>query len=110
MYSNKLIFLNGSVHILYKTLDKIAASAVEAELDSLFLNTQEIIKLRLAINELRQPQPSTPLHTDSTTTNIIIHQSIKQQRYRAMEVQYFWTIDKQKDKPLMFNISQEKKF
>ena len=74
-------------------MDKITAFAAEADLGSLFLNNQEIIKLQLALDELRHPQPLTQLHTDNTIADCIIHQSINQQRSRAINLQYLWTID-----------------
>ena len=64
------------MYALCKILDKIAVSAVQAELGILFTNTQEIIKVRLSLDELGQPQPPTPLHTDNITANSIFHQSI----------------------------------
>ncbi len=97
---NRPIYLNGPIHVLCKVLDKIAASAAEAELGSLFLNVQETIKFRIALEELGHPQPATPIHTDNSCAASIIHQSIKQQRSRAMNLRYFWTIEKQKDKTI----------
>ena len=73
----------------------VAASAAEAELGSLFLNTQETVKLRIALQEIGHTQPPTPIHTDNTTAMGIIHKTIKQQRSRAMNMRYFWTISKQ---------------
>ena len=53
---NKPIFLNGAIHTLCKVIG-VAALAAEAELGSLFLNTQEAVKLRLALDEIGHPQP-----------------------------------------------------
>ena len=78
----------------------IAASAAEAELGSLFLNTQEAIKLRLALDEMGHPQPPTPIHVDNSTAHGIIHETIKKQRSRAMNMRYFWTVEKQRDKTI----------
>ena len=46
--SGKPIVLDGAIHTLCKIIG-VAASAVEAELGSLFLNTQETVKLRIAL-------------------------------------------------------------
>ena len=78
----------------------MAASAAEAELGSLFLNAQETVKLRIALQELGHKQPPTPIHTNNTTATGIIHKTIKQQRSRAMNMRYFWTIIKQDDRTI----------
>ena len=55
----------------------VEASAAEAELGSLFLNVQETVKLRIALQELGHKQPPTPIHTNNTTATGIIHKTIK---------------------------------
>ena len=84
----KPIFLNGSIHTLCKVI-AVAASAAEAELGSLFLNAQETVKLHIALQELGQKQPPTPIHTDNTTATGITQKTIKQQQSRAMNMRYF---------------------
>ena len=96
---NTPIFLNGAIYSLCKVMG-VAASAAEAELGSLFLNTQEAVKLRIALDEMGHKQPPTPIHTDNTTASGIVHGTIKQQRSRAMNMRYFWTVQKQKDKTI----------
>ena len=48
---NRPIFLIGSIHTLCKVIG-VAASAAETELGSLFLNTQEAVKLQIALDEI----------------------------------------------------------
>ena len=74
---NKLIFLNGAIYSLCKVIG-VAASAAEAELGSLFLNTQEAVKLRIALDKMGHRQPPTTIHCDNTNANGIIHGIIKQ--------------------------------
>ena len=45
----------------------MAASAAETELGSLFLNEQETVNLRIALQELGHTQPPTPIHAGNTT-------------------------------------------
>ena len=85
----KPIVLNGAIHTLCKIIE-VAASAAEAELGSLFLNTQETVKLRIALQEIGHTQHPKPIHTDNTTATSIIHKTIKQQRSRAKNMRYFW--------------------
>ena len=67
---------------------------------SLFLNTQETVKLRIAIQEIGHTKPPTTVHTDDTTATGIIRKTIKQQRSYAMNMRYFCTIGKQDDKTI----------
>jgi hypothetical protein len=87
------IKLNGSIHITWAILKLVAASAAEAELGALFLNTQEAKVLWLILAELSHPQPPTPIHIDNTTTVGIVNNTIKQQRSQAIEMRYFWLLD-----------------
>jgi hypothetical protein len=94
--------LNGAIHITCTILKLVAALAAEAEYGALFLNTQEAKVLQLALLELSHPQPSTPIHINNTTTLGIVKNSIKRQRSRAMEMQYFWLLDGKTQKYFKF--------
>ncbi len=87
------IIINGTIHITCTILKLVAASAAEAKLSALFLNAQEAKVLWLVLEELRHPQPPTPIHIDNTTTVGIVNNTIKQQRSQAMEKRYFWLLD-----------------
>ena len=78
----------------------VAASASEAELGGLFLNAEETVKLRIALQELGYTQPTTPIHAYSTTSTGIINKTIKQQGSCTMNMRYFWPISKQDDKTI----------
>ncbi len=87
------IQLNGNIAIICTILRLVAASAAEAELGALFLNTHEAKVIRLTIHELGHKQPPTPIHIDNTTAVGIVNNTIKRQRSRAMEMRYFWLLD-----------------
>ena len=96
------IRLNGNVLITCAILKIVAASAAEAELGSLFLNTKEARIVRLTLAELGHPQPPTPIHIDNTTAVGIVNNTIKRQRSRAMEMRYFWLLDQETQKYFKF--------
>ena len=54
------------------------------------------------IAELGHPQPQTPIHIDNTTTVGIVNNTIKRQRYRVMEMRYFWLLDQETNKYFKF--------
>ena len=98
----KPIALNGNILITCSIIKLVAASAAEAELGALFLNTQEAKVIRLILEELGHPQPPTPVHVDNTTTVGIVNNTIKRQRSRSMEMRYFWLLDRQAQKEFKF--------
>ena len=89
------IKLNGAIHVTCTILKLVASSAAEAELGALFLNAQEATIMRLILREMGHPQPPTPVHIDNTTAVGIVNGTIKRQRSRAMEMRYFWLLDRQ---------------
>jgi len=70
----------------------VVASAAEAELGALFYNCQDGTVLRLALEELGHIQPPTPVHCDNSTAVSIANDTVKKQRSRAMEKNFFWTV------------------
>ena len=71
----------------------VAASAAEEELGALFVNTEEVIVIRLTISESGHPQLSKPIYTNNTTAIDILNSTTKRQRQRSMEMRYFWLLD-----------------
>jgi hypothetical protein len=97
------IKLNGANHITCTILKLVAASAAEAKLGALFFNAQEAKVLPLNLDGLGHPQPPTPIHINNTTTVDIVNNTIKCQRSRAMEMRYFWLLDKKTQTYFKFN-------
>jgi hypothetical protein len=93
---------NGAVHVLCKTLRTVAASAAEAETGALFLNAQEGVPMRTALEEMGHPQPSTPLETDNATAHGITHSQVRMRKSKAFDMRYHWLIDRVRQK--QFNI------
>jgi hypothetical protein len=79
------IKLNSAIHITCTILKQVAASATEAKLGAFFFNAQEGKVLSLTLNKLGHQQPPTPIHIDNNTTIGIVNNTIKHQRFCAME-------------------------
>ena len=90
---NHPIKLNGPIHISANICKFVVASAAEAELGALFYNCQDAAVLRLTLEELGHMQPATPVHCDNSTAAAIANDTIKKQRSRAMEKNFFWVAD-----------------
>ena len=71
------IRLNGAIMTQCAILKCVAASAAEAELGTLFLNTMDARILRLTLEEMSHPQPPTPIHVNNTTAVGIVNNTIK---------------------------------
>ena len=71
----------------------VAASAAEAELSALYLNVKQGRIIRLVLEEIGHPQPPTPINCDNLTTTGIVNGTVKRQRSRSMEKNYFYVID-----------------
>ena len=67
----------------------VVVSAAEAELGTLFLNTQEGKVLRIDLHELGHKQPPIPMHCDNVTATGIINDTIKKQQSRSIEMRFF---------------------
>ena len=85
--------LNGYVHATSNTLKLVATSASEAELGGTFNNAQMGTIMRLTLTEMGWPQPATVINVDNSTVYGIANSTIKRQRSRAMNKNFFWIID-----------------
>ena len=84
------IQLNGPILTIANICKFVVASAAEAELGALFYNCQDGTILRLSLEELGHAQPPTPVHCDNSTAVAIANDTVKKQRSRAMEKNFFW--------------------
>ena len=72
------------------------ASAAEAEIAALLMNARELLPARAALAELGHPQPPTPLCTDNNTAHGIINGIFKQDRSKAIDMRFYWLVDRVK--------------
>jgi hypothetical protein len=79
---------NGAVHVLYKTLKGVPASASEAETGGLFLNAQEAVPIITALEEMghKQPPTGTPLKTDNLTAHDILRVKVRMKHSKAFDM------------------------
>eukprot|EP00957_Ditylum_brightwellii_P195140 14868636-Ditylum_brightwellii.AAC.1 len=65
------------------------ASAVEAEIGALYVNTRKGEELRLALEEMGHPQLPTPVITNNSTTCSIINKMVKQCHRRVINMWFY---------------------
>jgi hypothetical protein len=81
--------LNGAFFVNTTIMRFVVASAAEAEMGTLFRNCQDGIIFRLTLADMGHPQPKTPVHCNNATAVGIANNTVKRQRARAMEMQFF---------------------
>ena len=67
----------------------VVASAAEAELGALFMNSKDAKVIRLILTEMGHYQPPTPIHCDNKTAAGIANDTVKKHRSRLMEICFF---------------------
>ena len=94
--------INGPIHSLAKIIKNVMASAAEAELGALYMNAQDTIPIRNTLEELGHPQPAagTPIRTDNSTANGIVHGSCKPQKTKSMDMRFHWLKDRRAQEQL----------
>jgi len=74
------------------------SSAPEAEIAAAFLTAKDAVPIRNALEEMGHPQPPTPIQTDNSTANGFLNETMKQKRSKAMDMRFWWLIDRVKQK------------
>jgi hypothetical protein len=83
------IKINGAFYVNATILKFVVASAVEAELGTLFHNCQDGIIFRQTLANMGHPQPKTPVHCNNATAVGIANNTVKRQQSRSMEMRFF---------------------
>ena len=85
--------LTAPVHMICKLIPHVVTSAAEAETGGLFINAQELIPVRHALEALGHPQPPTPLKTDNSTAESFVSKNIKQKKSKTWDMRWNWLRD-----------------
>jgi hypothetical protein len=86
--------LNGSILNIASIIKNVVASAAALEVEACFHNAQSGAPLRVTLTEMGHTQPPTPLRTDNSTAFVILNETIKQKRSKAMDMRYHWLTDR----------------
>ena len=89
---------NGAVLVVAAILKHVMTSAAEAELVGLFINTKEGEVLRTSLDEMGHPKGPKPIQTDNSTASVIINKTVKQRRYKAIDMNFYWVRGRFKQK------------
>ena len=89
---------NGAVITISQTIKDVMSSTVEADLGALFINCQEAIPARQALEIIGHKQPPTPMQTDNTYALGVVTNNIIIKRHKSMDMNLHW---------LLYQISQK---
>ena len=96
--SNKNTQNNGPIHTVCNIIKNVMSSTPEAEIAAAFLTAKDAIPIRNTLEEMGHPQPPTPIHTDNSTAHGFLNETIKQKRTKAIDMRFWWLIDRVKQK------------
>ena len=85
---------NGPVLTDSNIMRNVMASTAESEIGAAFVNAQSALPLRQAFIDLGHSQPPTPIRTANSTANGFLNQTIKSKRKKAIDMRFFWLIDR----------------
>ena len=68
--------MNGIIHVVCKILQNVMASDVEAELGSMFVNSQYVVPIRNKLIEINHPQPSNPIKVENSTAVVVSNEAL----------------------------------
>ena len=67
---------NGPVLTLAKIIKFVMSSASEAELGAMFITAQEMVMMRQTLQEMKWPQPKSPLQTENSAAACVVNNTI----------------------------------
>ena len=88
--------LNGAIHVEFKALKCVLASAAESETGGIFVNAQFAIPIRHTLIALEHLQPLTQMKTDNSTAYKFVHNDMKQKMSESWDMRYNWLRDHRK--------------
>ena len=86
--------LNGPIHVISKITKNVMESAAEAEIGAGYINTREVLPIRVCLEEMVHPQLPTPLEVDNTTAVDFANKTIKQKMSKSIDMRFCWIRDR----------------
>ena len=75
---------------LAKIIKFIISSASEAELSSIFITAQEMVAMRQTLQEMKWPQPKSPLQTDNSDAAGVVNNTIVPRKLKTIDRRLHW--------------------
>jgi hypothetical protein len=88
--------VNGPLDVLCQTLKNVVSSAAEAETGGVYIGGKHGCPLRVGLQEMGHPQPTTgtPFDTDNNTAQGILNSKMRQKLSKSFDMRYWWMKDR----------------
>ena len=81
---------NSSVLTLDQVIKFVMSFASEVELGALFITSQEMVAIRNTLEEMKWPQPKSPIQTDNTAAAGVVNNTISPIKIKTMNHRLHW--------------------
>ena len=81
---------NGPVLTLAKIIKIVMSSVSEAELGAMFVPVQEMVAMRQTLQEMKLPQPKSPLQRDNSAAAGVVNNTIVPRKLKTMNRRLHW--------------------
>jgi hypothetical protein len=68
----------------------VLSTATKAEVGACFHNAQDACPLHVTLEEMKWPQPPTPIQVDNSCAHGIINDTVEQCRSKAIDMRFYW--------------------
>ena len=75
---------------LEKIITFVMSSASEAELGAMFITAQEMVATRKTLQEMKWPQPKSPIHTDNSAAAGVVIKTSVPRKLNTMDLRLHW--------------------
>ena len=81
---------NVPVLTLAQIIKFVMSSASEAELGALFMKSQEMATMRNTLEEMKWPNPKSPIHNDNSAAAGVVNNTIVTRKLKTMGRRLHW--------------------
>ena len=81
---------NGSVLTISQIIKSVMSSASEAELGALFITAQEMAAMQNTLEEMKWPQPKSPIQTENSDAAGVVNNTIVNRKLKTMDHRLHW--------------------
>ena len=81
---------NGPILTLAQIIKFVMFSASEAELGALFISDQEMVAMRNTLEEMRWPQPNSPIHIDNSAAAGVVKNKMVLRKVKTTDRRLHW--------------------
>ena len=66
------------------------SSASEAEIGAIFITAQEMVAMRQTLEEMKWPQPKSPIQTDNSAAAGVVNDTMVPRKIKTMDRRIHW--------------------